>query len=72
MILHYPGLDRTLIRCGTGADVFGRRRSERQAARERDAMNAVGVYLVGWIAGDDDRVDDAIVSADPHLIQETT
>jgi hypothetical protein len=50
-------------------DVFGkRRRAERQAAREQALTEAAGEYIAAWIAGDEDRVDNAIVSVDPFAL----
>ncbi|GAA4174442.1 hypothetical protein GCM10022251_73910 [Phytohabitans flavus] len=49
--------------------MLGRRRAERQAARERQAMEAAGEYLLAGIAGEQARVDDAVSRVDTFLLQ---
>ncbi|MFD0746740.1 hypothetical protein ACFQ1L_36440 [Phytohabitans flavus] len=74
--VQHLGVDawRVAVRARMGAleqedDVLGRRRAERQAARERQAMEAAGEYLLAGIAGEQARVDDAVSRVDTFLLQ---
>jgi hypothetical protein len=49
--------------------VFGKRRAERQEAREREAMEAAGAYLLAGMADDDPGIEDAISRVDTFMLQ---
>lgn len=49
--------------------VFGRRKIERQAAWEREALEGAGAYLLAGVAGDDRRIDAAIARVDDGALR---
>jgi hypothetical protein len=54
---------------GWEVDVFGKRRAEREAAREQEAMEAAGEYLVAGIADDGPGIEDAVSRVDTFMLQ---
>ncbi|MEV4622385.1 hypothetical protein AB0J74_27175 [Asanoa sp. NPDC049573] len=49
--------------------MFGRRKAGREAAREREAREAAGDYLLAGIAGDGPGVDDVVSRVDTFMLQ---
>jgi hypothetical protein len=49
--------------------MFGRRGTERRAARDRRALQAAGAYVSACIAGDEERMEEASAGLEPFRFE---